>query len=173
MGMSLVYGVTGSLSSTRSPRRSRRQRPGQPVTSAAIVLTLAGFVFKVVGGAVPRLGARHLPGRAGAGRGVPVGGLQDRRLRRAGRCCCSSASGPYADVWGPVLAVLAVLTMTVGNLVALRQRHAVRLLAWSSVAQAGYILVPLGVAASHHGRAGVAAPRPSRRCWPTSRSTPR
>ena len=41
--------------------------------------------------------------------------------------------------------------MTVGNLAALRQRHAVRLLAWSSVAQAGYLLVPLaagGVAAT-------------------------
>ena len=35
--------------------------------------------------------------------------------------------------------------MTWGNLVALRQRHAVRLLAWSSVAHAGYLLVPLGV----------------------------
>jgi NADH-quinone oxidoreductase subunit N len=53
---------------------------------------------------------------------------------------------------GPLLAVLAVLTMTVGNLVALRQRRTVRLLAWSSVAQAGYILAPLGVAAVAAGR---------------------
>ena len=53
---------------------------------------------------------------------------------------------------GPVLAVLAVLTMTVGNLVALRQRRMVRLLAWSSVAQAGYILAPLGVLALAAGR---------------------
>jgi NADH-quinone oxidoreductase subunit N len=36
--------------------------------------------------------------------------------------------------------------MTVGNLVALRQRQAVRLLAWSSIAQSGYMLVPLGAA---------------------------
>jgi NADH-quinone oxidoreductase subunit N len=43
--------------------------------------------------------------------------------------------------------VLAVLTMTVGNLVALRQRVAVRLLAWSTVAQAGWVLVPLAAAA--------------------------
>jgi NADH-quinone oxidoreductase subunit N len=59
---------------------------------------------------------------------------------------------PYAYVWGPIVAVIAALTMTVGNLVALRQRHAVRLLAWSSIAQAGYILLPLGVAAFAHGR---------------------
>ena len=50
------------------------------------------------------------------------------------------------ETTGPVLAVIAALTMTVGNLVALRQRHAVRLLAWSSIAQSGYMLVPLGAA---------------------------
>jgi NADH-quinone oxidoreductase subunit N len=55
-------------------------------------------------------------------------------------------------VAGPALAVLAVLTMTVGNLVALRQRRMVRLLAWSSVAQAGYILAPLGAFAISSGR---------------------
>ena len=58
---------------------------------------------------------------------------------------------PYADVWGPAVAVLAALTMTVGNLAALRQRQAVRLLAWSSVAQSGYMLVPLGGAAAWSG----------------------
>ena len=44
-------------------------------------------------------------------------------------------------------------TMTVGNLVALRQVRMVRLLAWSSVAQAGYIIAPLGAAAVAAGRA--------------------
>ncbi|GGN57138.1 NADH-quinone oxidoreductase subunit N [Actinoplanes lobatus] len=46
-----------------------------------------------------------------------------------------------------VVAVLAVLTMTVGNLVALRQTRMVRLLAWSSMAQAGYILAALALGA--------------------------
>ena len=50
------------------------------------------------------------------------------------------------DVWAPLFGVLAVLTMTVGNLIALRQTNVVRLLAYSSIAQAGYILVPLAVA---------------------------
>ncbi|GAA3298177.1 hypothetical protein GCM10020295_33090 [Streptomyces cinereospinus] len=58
----------------------------------------------------------------------------------------------YAEVWGPALAVLAALTMTVGNVGALRQQgtraySAVRLLAWSSVGQAGYLLVPIAAAA--------------------------
>ncbi|MEV0896438.1 proton-conducting transporter membrane subunit [Actinoplanes sp. NPDC049802] len=47
-----------------------------------------------------------------------------------------------------IVAVLAVLTMTVGNLVALRQTRMVRLLAWSSVAQAGYILAALALGGS-------------------------
>jgi NADH-quinone oxidoreductase subunit N len=47
--------------------------------------------------------------------------------------------------------VMAALTMTVGNVLALRQQHAVRLLAWSSVAQAGYVLVPFGAAATVPG----------------------
>jgi NADH-quinone oxidoreductase subunit N len=46
-----------------------------------------------------------------------------------------------------VLAILAVLTMTIGNLVALRQTRMVRLLAWSSIAQAGYILAALALGA--------------------------
>jgi NADH-quinone oxidoreductase subunit N len=50
------------------------------------------------------------------------------------------------DVWAPVFSVLAVLTMTIGNLIALRQSNLVRMLAYSSIAQAGYILVPFAVA---------------------------
>ncbi|MEU4621750.1 proton-conducting transporter membrane subunit [Actinoplanes sp. NPDC023801] len=53
---------------------------------------------------------------------------------------------------GAVMSALALLTMTVGNLVALRQTRMVRLLAWSSVAQAGYILAALAM-----GAAGVVA----------------
>jgi NADH-quinone oxidoreductase subunit N len=56
------------------------------------------------------------------------------------------ASASSRTGWPPVLAVLAVLTMTVGNLVAGRQDSVKRMLAYSSVAQAGYVLV--GVAAT-------------------------
>jgi NADH-quinone oxidoreductase subunit N len=50
------------------------------------------------------------------------------------------------EVWGPLFWVLAALTMTVGNLIALRQTNLVRMLAYSSIAQAGYMLVPFAVA---------------------------
>ena len=46
------------------------------------------------------------------------------------------------DVFQPMMWVLAVLTMVVGNLIALRQTNIVRMLAYSGVAQAGYMLAP-------------------------------
>jgi len=50
-----------------------------------------------------------------------------------------------ASFWAPIFAVLSVLTMTLGNLVALRQRQTVRLLAYSGIAQSGYILLPFAL----------------------------
>ena len=52
------------------------------------------------------------------------------------------------DVYEPLMWVLAAATMTVGNLIALRQTNVVRMLAYSGIAQAGYILAPLAVAGS-------------------------
>ena len=51
---------------------------------------------------------------------------------------------PTADgVYGPLIWVLSALTMTVGNVLALRQTNIVRMLAYSSVSQGGFILMPL------------------------------
>jgi NADH-quinone oxidoreductase subunit N len=52
-----------------------------------------------------------------------------------------------SDIWQPFLWVLAALSMTVGNVLALRQTNIVRMLAYSSISQAGFILMPLSVAA--------------------------
>src|SRR5437588_343844 len=51
------------------------------------------------------------------------------------------ASGVMADYWLPGMTVIAVLTMTVGNLIALMQKDVKRILGYSSIAHAGYILV--------------------------------
>jgi NADH-quinone oxidoreductase subunit N len=58
-----------------------------------------------------------------------------------------------ANSWWPVVWVLAVLSMTLGNLAALRQTNIVRMLAYSSIAQGGFMLVPL-VAAGIDGANG-------------------
>jgi NADH-quinone oxidoreductase subunit N len=49
------------------------------------------------------------------------------------------------EFWTPIFAVLSIATMTIGNFVALQQRQVVRLLAYSSIAQAGYMLLPFAL----------------------------
>jgi NADH-quinone oxidoreductase subunit N len=62
----------------------------------------------------------------------------------------------YDEIWVQFLAMAAVLTMTVGNIVALWQRNIKRMLAYSSIAQAGYALIGV-VAISAQNGAGMAA----------------
>jgi NADH-quinone oxidoreductase subunit N len=131
--------------------------PGVPagVLTVAIVLVLAGFAFKVA--AVP---FHFWAGDVYQGAPVPVAALLSVISKAAGFAglivVLTIALAPQARLWTPIVAVLAALTMTVGNLLALRQRHAVRLLAWSSVAQSGYILAPLGVAGKPAAAASIA-----------------
>lgn len=141
-GMSLLYGVTGSVQ-LGGILDALRRAPHQPVAALAVVLAIAGFAFKVAA----------VPFHAWApdtyqGAPVPVAAflsVASKAAGFAGLILLLAACAPYAPSWRPVIAVLAVATMTVGNVAALRQRHVVRLLAWSSIAQAGYILVPLAV----------------------------
>jgi NADH-quinone oxidoreductase subunit N len=125
--------------------------------TVGVVLVLVGLGFKVA--AVP-LHAWAPPTYDGAP--LPVAAYLSTASKLGGVVAIllvtTQAVGPWLDVAGPALAVLAVLTMTVGNLVALRQRRMVRLLAWSSVAQAGYILAPLGAFALAGGRSAAAVP---------------
>jgi NADH-quinone oxidoreductase subunit N len=116
---------------------------------------LAGFAFKVA--AVP---FHFWAGDVYQGAPVPVAALLSVISKAAGFAglivVLTIALAGQARLWAPIVAVLAALTMTVGNLLALRQRHAVRLLAWSSVAQSGYILAPLGVAGKSAAAASIA-----------------
>jgi len=67
------------------------------------------------------------------------------------------ALGPLADWWLPVVLVLATLTMTLGNLVALTQDNVKRMLAYSSIAHTGYMLVGLAAWAQNPAGAGIEA----------------
>ena len=147
MGVSLVYGVTGSvfldqinsaLASGASPRT---------VAVAGTLLTIVGLAFKVA--AVPF--HMWVPDTY-VGAPVAIAAYLSVVSKAAGfvglMLVLSFGLQEFVDVWAPLMGVLAALTMTVGNVLALWQQHAIRLLAWSSVAQAGYILVPFGAAAS-------------------------
>jgi NADH-quinone oxidoreductase subunit N len=154
-GMSLVYGATGTLQVDGIAAALERTHDlgGRPhaLAAAAVVLVVTGFAFKI--SAVP---FHFWAPDTYQGSPVPVAAFLSTASKAAGFAgllvLLLEAFRPYADVWGPMVAVLAAVTMTVGNVVALRQWHMVRLLAWSTVAQAGYMLVPLGVAATAGGR---------------------
>ncbi|WP_232326537.1 NADH-quinone oxidoreductase subunit N [Microbispora sp. ATCC PTA-5024] len=156
-GVSLLYGVTGSVHLDRIATFYATARPQMPyggagVTTVAVVLVLAGFAFKIA--AVP---FHFWAGDVYRGAPVPVAALLSVISKAAGFAglilILTVALSRQAAIWSPVIAVVAALTMTAGNVLALRQRHAVRLLAWSSVAQSGYILAPLA-AFTATGRAG-------------------
>jgi NADH-quinone oxidoreductase subunit N len=154
-GIALVYGVTGSVELghvAAGLARVHGHTGAMAATgAAAVVLVLAGFAFKVA--AVP---FHFWAPDTYQGAPVPIAAFLSVASKAAGFAglivLLVVGFRPYADVWGPVVAVLAAVTMTVGNVVALRQWHLIRLLAWSTVAQAGYLLVPLGIAATAHGR---------------------
>ena len=153
MGSVLLYGATGSLDIAvigarlgQGPGGSRRPGRGRPAA--------AGLPVQDERGAVPPVDPGRLRGRAAPGRRLHVRGHQGRggaRLMRVmargpargGRCRCSVG-----------LAVLAVLSLVLGNLAALAQTNIKRMLAYSSISHAGYLLLGL-VAATPGAYAGM------------------
>jgi NADH-quinone oxidoreductase subunit N len=135
LGAALLYASTGALHLALLGGGSGRFASLATVGASLIVI---GFAFKVA--AVPL----HVWAPATYdGAPLPVAAYLSTASKLGG-VVALVAVVPKLDT-GPLVAVLAVLTMTVGNLVALRQTRLVRLLAWSSVAQAGYIIAPLAV----------------------------
>ena len=151
MGVSLVYGATGSVFLDGIDSALTSGVEARQVAVAGTLLTVVGLAFKVA--AVPF--HMWVPDTY-VGAPVAVAAYLSVVSKAAGfvgmMLVLAEGLAAFADVWAPVVGVLAALTMTVGNVLALRQQQAIRLLAWSSVAQAGYILVPFG-AASASGRA--------------------
>ncbi|KPI32925.1 NAD(P)H-quinone oxidoreductase subunit 2 [Actinobacteria bacterium OV450] len=156
MGVSFVYAATGSLHLTQVADRLE-DVPGRldTLAMAGVALTLVGFAFKTA--AVP---FHFWVPDTYVGAPLPIAGYLSvigKAVGFTGLILVTVIAFPaYSDIWGPALAVLAALTMTLGNAAALRQspdrdHSAVRLLAWSSVGQAGYLLVPIA-AAAYSGR---------------------
>ncbi|KAF5995517.1 MULTISPECIES: NADH-quinone oxidoreductase subunit N [Streptomyces] len=152
MGVSFVYATTGSLYLTQIADKIQHV-DGQfhTLAQAGVVLTLVGFAFKTA--AVP---FHFWVPDTYVGAPLPIAAylsVVGKAVGFSGLILVTVVALPsYGDVWGPALAALAAFTMTVGNVGALRQQatraySAVRLLAWSSVGQAGYLLVPIASAA--------------------------
>lgn len=140
-GIALLYGWTGVVTFPELHVVASSSEPSA-IATAGLVMLLAVMAFKVA--AVP-FHAWAPDTYQGATVSVAAYlSVVSKAAGFAGILLLTWTFAGWSEVWAPVIAVLAAATMIVANLVALRQRLAIRLLAWSAIAQAGYVLVPLG-----------------------------
>jgi NADH-quinone oxidoreductase subunit N len=147
-GMSLIYGVTGTTrldGIAKALANPATSAGGSALAKAAVLFVVAGFAFKV--SAFP---FQFWAPDTYEGAPVPVAAYLSVASKAAGFAGLLQlmfvAFLPLASFWTPIFAILSLFTMFVGNLVALQQKQVVRLLAYSSIAQAGYILLPFALA---------------------------
>jgi NADH-quinone oxidoreductase subunit N len=141
-GLSIVYGYTGTTDLVGVAEALRGM--DEPFLNASILFVIVGFGFKI--SAVP---FHFWAPDTYEGAPVPVTAFLSVASKAAGFAgllqVCFVAFEPVAHVWALPLGVIAIVTMTVGNLTALQQTNIVRLLAYSSIGHAGYMLVPFAV----------------------------
>lgn len=149
-GMTLLFGFTGTL---RLPELASRL-PGAPLLGvlAAAGLVLVGYGYKIT--LVP---FHFWAPDTYQGAPTPIAGYLSVAPKAAGLAVLLRtllvAFPNSLGGWPEIIAVLAAVTMTVGNVFALRQSSAKRLLAYSSIGQVGYLLV--GVAAAERDALAV------------------
>ncbi len=142
----LIYGITGSTNiGTAIQVMANLQADLIPIGLIAIAIFIAGFGFKM--GLVPF--HMWLPD-AYEGSPTTIGALLAAGTKKAGfaaglRVVVLGMFALNAD-WTITIAILAVFTMTIGNFGALIQKSVPRILAYSSIAQAGYILMGIALA---------------------------
>lgn len=148
-GMSLLYGFSGSTKlSVISEYLGDLSEP-KPFVTLGIVFVVIGFAFKI--SAVP---FHTWAPDTYEGAPTPVTSFLAVASKTAGFVAILilifvGFYGPNgSEVWEPLFYILAVASMFIGNLIALRQTNIVRMMAYSGIAQAGYMMAPLAVAGS-------------------------
>lgn len=143
-GLSLIYGVTRT---TNYGEIAQALQSGQGINFGflmGIVLIVTGIGFKIA--AVPFHMATP---DAYEGAPLPITAFLSVTSKAAGFALLlrlfSTAFMPRLDEWRWMIALIAALTMTFGNLIAIHQHNIKRLLAYSSIGQVGYLLI--GIAA--------------------------
>jgi len=141
-GLSLLYGITGSLNFTDIAKAfAATVEPSSSVLAlVATSLVLAGLGFKI--SLVP---FHQWAPDAYEGAPTPVTAFLSVGPKAVGFAALIrvvlTALPSFQESWVALLAFVSIVTMTLGNLIALRQTNVKRLLAYSSIAQAGYMLI--------------------------------
>ncbi len=149
-GMSLIYGLTGTTLLSEISAKVATITETR-LLAVAIFLSLIGFAFKV--SAVP---FHWWAPDTYEGAPTPVTAFLSVASKAGGFVALLNiiffGFGARSSMWWGVVWMFAAASMTLGNLTALRQTNLVRMLAYSSVAQGGFILVPFaayGIARDH------------------------
>ena len=153
-GVAFTYGLTGSTRLDRiGAYLAAQSMIGSPLILAALGLLLVGFAFKI--SAVPF----HM-WTPDAYEGAPavVTGFMSTGVKAAAFAAFArvflSAFEPFSADWTPVVWALAAATMILGSVVGVAQSNLKRMLAYSSIAHGGYLLMGL-VAANQVGKAAI------------------
>jgi NADH-quinone oxidoreductase subunit N len=148
-GVTLLYGVSATTSYAELSDRLADAPAG--VVAAGVVAVLGGLLFKA--GGAP--GHFWVPDAAqGAGGAVAAFLTTVPKIGAVIAAYRLVAMLPDTLAWPLLVALLAVTSMTLGNLAAYWQTDPRRLLGWSTVSQVGYLFVPVAVA----GRSDLALP---------------
>jgi NADH-quinone oxidoreductase subunit N len=154
-GMALVYGETGHTQLAQIAIAMSRSSLLDPLLVGGVILMFVGFAFKV--SAAP---FHFWTPDVYQGAPTSVTAFMSVATKVAAFAVLirvfDSAFASYTSRWSPVVIAVAIISMVVGNLAALTQHSVKRMLAYSGIAQAGYILigvavgstVPLGVQGS-------------------------
>jgi NADH-quinone oxidoreductase subunit N len=146
-GLSLLYGLSGSTSlAVIAQEMVRRMADPQykPVAIIALVTTITGLLFKIA--AIP---FHQWAPDAYEGAPTSITGFMSVAVKAAGWAMLMRillwGLFPMRSVWGPLLVFVSIATMTGANLAALTQTNTKRLLAYSSIAHVGYMLLGMVV----------------------------
>jgi NADH-quinone oxidoreductase subunit N len=158
MGMAFVFGLTGTTHLTEIVARttdlaSSGQLLDSPALLLGVVLMVAGLGFKIA--SVPF--QMWVPD-VYEGAPTPITAYLSVASKAAGFAVILrifyEAFGPFSGDWSMLFAVLGAISMTVGNVVALSQSNIKRMLGYSSIAHAGYLMVGLA-AIGAAGQSGI------------------
>lgn len=154
-GIALIYGSVGSASLTTLAAHLKLNLNAnvQPLFLTGLVLMIVGFGFKIA------LAPFHSwAPDVYQGAPTPVAAFMATGSKAAGFAALLrlllAADVMSQSLWQQIFWVIAIATMTIGNIIALRQDNIKRLLAYSSIAHAGYILVG-AIANNETGYAGI------------------
>jgi NADH-quinone oxidoreductase subunit N len=152
-GMSLIYGSLGTSTLSEIGLRLGAEARVEPVVALGLVLLLTGFAFKIT--AAP---FHYWVPDAYEGAPTPVTAFMSVGSKFAGfalalRVIVTAEHVPLD--WKLIFGLMAAISMTLGNLGAIRQTSIKRMLAYSGIAQAGYLLVGVAAATTTEGMASV------------------